>query len=39
MDVYLTTAIGGISVILLALAFSYYKKMTFADYSKKYDDL
>lgn len=39
MDIYVGSAVAGISVILIALFFSYYKKMSFADYSKKYDDL
>jgi len=39
MDIYLGTAIAGVSVVLIAVVFSFYKKITFADYSKKYDDL
>lgn len=39
MDVYIGTAVAGISIILSAVFFSYYKKITFSDYSKKYDDL
>jgi hypothetical protein len=38
MNLYVGTAIAG-AVIVIAFIFSRYKKMTFKEYSKKYDDL
>ena len=39
MNVYVVTAISGIVIICIAFLFSKFKKITFAEYSKKFDDL
>jgi hypothetical protein len=38
MNLYIGTAIAG-TVIVIVFLLSRYKKMTFKEYSKKYDDL
>lgn len=37
METYLV--LGGVLLIFIAVVFSRYKKMTFVEYSKKFDDL
>lgn len=39
MDIYIVGFISMVSVVLLAMLFSRYKKITFKEYTKKYDDL
>jgi len=37
METYLI--LGGVILIFIGIIFSRYKKMTFVEYSKKFDDL
>ena len=39
MNVYLITGIASVVVVAVALVFARFKRMTFAEYSKKYEDL